>query len=52
MIIHGPSDLVEVQGRYGLIFIEGSKLRRGKAVDQVHGDYWIYTYIVYWSFAD
>jgi hypothetical protein len=30
-----PLDLVEVQGRYGGVFSMGSKLRRGKTIDEI-----------------
>jgi hypothetical protein len=49
---HGPSDLGEVQGRYSDVFPKGSKLRRGRAIDQDHKDRGIYTYIVYRGFVD
>jgi hypothetical protein len=37
-----PLDLVEVQGRYDVIFSKGYKLRRGRAIDPSHKDRQIY----------
>jgi hypothetical protein len=39
---HEPSDLLEKQGRYGEVFLKGSKLRRGRTVDLSHKDRRIY----------
>jgi hypothetical protein len=36
MNLREPSDLVEVQGRYGVSFSKGSKLKRGRTVDPSH----------------
>jgi hypothetical protein len=37
---------VDVQGRYDDVFPKGSKLRRGRTVDQGHEDCWIDSNIV------
>jgi hypothetical protein len=46
-----PLDLGKEQGRYGDVFPKGSKLRRGKAIDQDHEGHWIHTHIVDRGFA-
>jgi len=38
-----PLDLTEVQGRYGEVFPNSSKLRRNRTIDLSHKDHWIYT---------
>jgi hypothetical protein len=41
-----PSYLGKVQGRYNNVFPRGSKLRRGRAVDQDHEGRWIHKHIM------
>jgi hypothetical protein len=44
-------DLGKEQGRYDNVFPKGSKLRRGRVVDQDHDGRWIHTHIMDRGFA-